>query len=65
MKKIFVLILIVPSLCWGLTYKSDGTVVDKQGNIISQKEVSLDVSNESYSGDVNKYNYSHTNVLNG
>jgi hypothetical protein len=64
-KKIFVLILIVPSLCWGLTFKSDGTVVDKQGNIISQKEISLDVSNDSYTGDVNKYNYSHTKVLNG
>jgi len=40
MKKIFVLMLIVPSLCWGLTFKSDGSVVDKQGNLLSQKEVS-------------------------
>ena len=65
MKKIFVLILIVPSLCWGLTFKSDGIVVDKQGNIVSQKKVSLDVGNDSYTGDIDKYNYSHTNVLNG
>ena len=63
MKKIFVLMLIVPSLCWGLTFKSDGTVVDKQGNIVSQKKVSLDVGNDSYTGDIDKYNYSHTNVL--
>ena len=36
MKKIFVLILIVPSLCWGLTFKSDGTVVDKQAATLTQ-----------------------------
>ena len=65
MKKIFVLILIVPSLCWGLTFKSDGSVVDKQGNLLNQKEVSSNDDDVSYIGDLNKYNYSHTNILNG
>jgi len=55
----------VPSLCWGLTFKSDGSVVDKQGNLLSQKEVSSNDDDVSYIGDLNKYNYSHTNILDG
>lgn len=65
MKNIFVLLLMIPSLSWGLTFKSDGSVVDKQGNLLSQKEVNSNDDNVSYIGDINKYNYSHTNVLDG
>ena len=38
MKKIFALLLIMPSLGWGLAFKSDGSIVDKQGNLLSQKD---------------------------
>ena len=58
MKKIFVLLLMIPSLGWALTFKSDGTVVDKQGNLLSQKEVNPNEDDVSYMGDINKYNYS-------
>ena len=65
MKKIFALLLMIPSLGWGLTFKSDGTVVDKQGNLLSQKEVNPNEDDVSYKSNINKYNYSHTNILDG
>jgi hypothetical protein len=41
MKSIFFLLLMISSLSWGLTFKSDGSVVDKQGNLLSQKVLGI------------------------
>ena len=34
MKTLLALLLLIPSLSWGLTFKSDGSVVDNDGNEI-------------------------------
>ena len=35
--------LLIPSLCWGLTFKSDGSVVDNDGNEIQSSSKNEEV----------------------
>lgn len=43
MKTLLILLLLVPSLSLGLTFKSDGSIVDSKGNIIkTEKDLKID-----------------------
>ena len=60
------IILLLPAISNGLTFKSDGSVIDSQGNEIrsSNDDVVIEID-EDYKPNKEKFNYSHTNVLDG
>ena len=66
MKKIFILIiLLLPAISNGLTFKSDGSVINGQGNENHSSNDEVVGIDENYKPNKEKFNYSHTNVLDG
>ena len=54
MKTLLALLLLIPSLSWGLTFKSDGSIVDRDGNELqSASEIVKDENNQNYSSQPN------------
>ena len=43
MKILLTILLLIPSLCWGLTFKSDGSIVDNDGNEIQSSSKNEEV----------------------